>query len=913
GGSLSSYGGDFVSGIGGDWTFRGSDGGNVEIRAGEARVMGDVVTKGGKAVAAEGSYSGYAQTVIGGDAGRISVAADSIDIYGKILGYGGNGSVTGNTNYKTAIGGKATFVKLVTDTIKINGSIELRGGSPSPVGTRLNGNGGNFTSLACKTDFDNSNITALAGSGGSGGSSGKLNAFYSSISKVGATITPGLNESRGFLKVVIKDRDGNPLPGETVTVYQNGTNIIGCREVTDSEGAIRCGLSNSTLYDINFTSGYIEKFDGNPVKLPQCGLGAFVSIVSIERIEPSFYSPVRNGYYSNSQELKVIWNSTEDVSRYIVDYKVTPSPAVWNWWLDTVERSAVFGRLLPAPVTEGNTYSFRARNYFGVSWSREMNVTTDLTGPSCEIIANPYLPRNFTLSWQASDALSGVQLIEVDIKEGDNDWKPLSSLCTVADLQASCSLLPGKYAFRCRASDYARNTGAYSAERNVTVVDGSIMFPLPRWIGSRAAEWVLPKGFRVSWDGYYQSTAISCYNVKWFSGPMGSMPPSDPALWNSLNNSGDACLPESQKSFVFNSSVADNYTYHFIVRATNINGEIEPWPAATNPTENETRRMTNTTVDTIPPSVGIQTFDSNGTALPILNGIINLSQGLEIVVNGADSISGIRKTGISGVRNGRVSTSFSVECPSSECRYKPNLTLDDEITFNASAEDNALNANYARGNGTAIGAIGYPCIGNSSCSSPLICDSVHKACVPPNATACQRDSDCASCQLCDSRLNICLSPESGYRFFAVRHPLAAFAVHNLAFLLGSGAMDIAVNVRNLKSCNMEIELELGGYRLARFHDPSSTFDYNLDGTKRKAKLLLNPREERRLLVAIRPSEFGKQNLVLRATDWEGLQDYDSLRIIIDYPEGFAELDEAFIMLCALIAVAVFYLLAMRKR
>ncbi len=841
------------------------------------------------------------------------MVADLIDIPGKILGYGGNGSVTENTNYKTAVGGRAALMNLAADTIKLNGSINLRGGTPSPVGTRLNGNGGNLIHLACKLDFDNAQITALAGSGGSGGANGKLNAFYSSISKVGATITPGLNESRGFLKVVIKDRDGNPLPGETVTVYKNGTNIVACREITDSNGAIRCGLSNSTYYDINFTSGYIEKFEGNPVKLPQCGLGAFVSIVSIERIEPSFYSPARNGYYTNSQELKVIWNSTEDVFRYIVDYKVTPSPATWNWWLDTGERSAVFGKFLPVSVTEGNTYSFRARNYFGVSWSREMNVTADLTGPSCGIIANPYLPRNFTLSWNASDLLSGVDMIEVDIKEGSNDWKPLSSMCTASGLQAECTLLPGTYGFRCRATDYARNTGAYSTERNVTVVDGSIMFPLPRWIGNRAAEWVQPRGFRVSWDGYYKSTAISCYNVKWASVPMGSQPPSDLALWNSLNNSGDACLPASQKSFAFNYSIADGYTYHFVVRATNINGETEPWPSVINPTENETRRMTSTTVDTIPPEVRVRVFDGNGNALPIVNGVINLSQGLEIAVNGADAISGIRKTSISGVRKGRISTSFSVECLSSECRYRPNLTVDDEIAFNASAEDNALNVNYARGNGTIIGTIGYPCTGNSSCPYPLVCDAVHRVCVPPNAAACQKDSDCSSCQLCDSRLNICLSPESGYSFFAVRHPLAAFSVHNLAFLLGSGSIDIAVNVRNLKSCPMQIDLELGGYRLARFHEPPNIFDYSLDDTKRKARMLLNPREEKVILLTITPSEFGKHNLALRATDWEGLQDSDTLRIITDYPAGFGELDETFIILSILIAAAAFYLLAIGRR
>ncbi|MBI2675222.1 MAG: hypothetical protein HYX24_02095, partial [Candidatus Aenigmarchaeota archaeon] len=110
-GSISTSGTDFSSGLGGNINFVASSGGNVEIRAGEARVMGDVVTKGGKAVAAEGSHYGYAQTVIGGDAGRISVAADGlIDMPGRIFAYGGNASIAGNTNYKTSVAGRASSI-----------------------------------------------------------------------------------------------------------------------------------------------------------------------------------------------------------------------------------------------------------------------------------------------------------------------------------------------------------------------------------------------------------------------------------------------------------------------------------------------------------------------------------------------------------------------------------------------------------------------------------------------------------------------------------------------------------------------------------------------------------------------------------------------------------------------------------
>ncbi|MBI2675523.1 MAG: hypothetical protein HYX24_03630 [Candidatus Aenigmarchaeota archaeon] len=604
----------------------------------------------------------------------------------------------------------------------------------------------------------------------------------------------------------------------------------------------------------------------------------------IDRIVPSSYSLAKNAYFSNSTQLAVYWDSTEPQSVYSLQYRVSDAQNIGSWtdWLGTAEKSAVFGPQQPTVMEEGKTYSFRVKGS-NMIWSKEKSTTVDLSPPSCQIIANPYLPLNFTISYEASDNLSGVKSAELEMKKEGEDWKTLSGNCSVFGGKAVCILSPAKYSFRCRATDYAGNRGNYSPEKSAIVTDNTLIIPLSRWMSSYSQEWVPPRGFRVSFDGMYHSVATSCYNFKRTSAQMGSQPVPNPDQWNDINLNGSACIPGGRKSIVFSSDVADGYTYYFMVRAINADGEKEPWPNLISQTINDTMRVANTTVDTIPPLVAMKALDNDGNTLPVSDSIIVSSKGLEIVVTASDGISGIRQTRIAGVQKGRTERNFSVECSSSECRYKPVLNVDDNLTFTASAQDNALNVNLAGAKGSVI-----KCFQNSDCPQDNVCNRQLLICTPP-LTVC-RDSV----------------------FCAMRHPLAYFTVHSIASLIGSGEKQVSVRVRNLKQKRVDIEVELGLYKLTRFRQPSSSFEYVLDDSRKKAKIELNPREERTLAVGILTADLGSHDIFLKAYDSDGLEDSDKLRLVVDLPAGFEELDERAIVIIAAISVGLFYFLALRR-
>jgi hypothetical protein len=587
----------------------------------------------------------------------------------------------------------------------------------------------------------------------------------------------------------------------------------------------------------------------------------------IERIEPSYYSPVKSRNYTNQNQFAVYWDAANmaGVTGFDVQYSVEEGINLiqdWTSWISTSEKSKTFGPDSPYSVRNNLTFGFRVREVYSNGseglWSTQKYVTIDTEKPLCFLDELPQTSyAEFSLDWEATDLRgSGVKSTEVQFSTGaaPDDWSDIGSICTVTGSSASCTGTPGTtYNFRCRATDYATNTGDFSDTVTTTVTSyiASFLNPLPGWMSQHQTEWSGDRSFTISWGGSYKGIETSCYYVKWKEMEMLAPSSINPDEWNDIEKSGSACLPPDQTAEIFGddeTALQDGKTYAFIIRAKNVMDEAEPWPDPSNP--DDVARIASTTVDTVPPDVWDEIKDQDGNPIEGWE----VPEGLEkVYINGhaMDEISGIMNASIIKVfitESGfeRLETKDCGPAAPGEdvsCSFEAFFGPDTQIKYRTEALDRAGNWNASTG-------------------------------------------------------------MEGKWKFLVRHPIANFIVHNLFLTLGS-RFDEKIQVRNLNDQPVNVTLNISGYDFARFVQAEG--DYAITEDRTGITLYnVNPFEERKVDLEILSTDPDEYTLTLDASNTAGETDSDEMHIAINFRAAFSGLTEWAVLVLVFLACMIVY-------
>lgn len=638
-----------------------------------------------------------------------------------------------------------------------------------------------------------------------------------------------------------------PTGGDSVEITSDcslgdGTYLYGSLTVKD--GATMSVHSDAWVYvvDTLTVKSGSKVDDGN-----FCVGCTYSPTVWIEKIDPSYYSPVKSRNFTNQDQFTVYWDaaSMADVAGFDVQYSVEDGLTLlqdWADWTSTLDKSKAFGPDSPYSVSDGLTFGFRVREEFNNGshgrWSLQKYVTVDTEKPLCFIQDLPAISyANFGLDWECTDSGAGVKSTEVQYSTGDDpdNWKDIGELCSISDSAADCTGTPGvSYSFRARATDYAGNIGDFSETATTTITGyiSSFLDPLSRWMSYNQPEWSGDSSFTVSWGGHYKGVETECYYVKWKEVEPLAVMFDNPDGWNDLEKNGETCLPPGDTAEVFGdteTTLQDGSTYYFMVRARNVNGETEDWPGSP-----ESNRVTYTTIDRIPPTVWDEIEDEYGN--PIVGW--EVPEDLEKAY-----IKGHATDEISGIMNASIIRLFITESgferleekncgpaapgETSSCSFEVYFGPDTQIKYRTEALDNARNWNASTG-------------------------------------------------------------LEGKWKFLVRHPIANFIVHNLFLALGSH-FDERVQVRNLNSQPVNVTLGISGYEFARFVQAEQG-EYSINAERTEITLYnINSMEERYVDVEILSTDPGDYTLNLDASNTAGETDSDEMHIAINFRAGFSGL------------------------
>lgn len=177
--------------------------------------------------------------------------------------------------------------------------------------------------------------------------------------------------------------------------------------------------------------------------------------------------------YSTSTTFPVTWAGKDDndgsgIATYDIQYK-TLTDNNWQSWLNNTPLSTA-----NFSGDNGKVYQFRARardksgNQSNFPNNEQTVTRVDSLSPVAKINA---LPANsagvFLVNWSGFDDLSGLQLFDVQYREGNGEW--LDWIITSASTSGVFNGEAGKtYGFRVRATDYAGNQQEYSNQAQAT-------------------------------------------------------------------------------------------------------------------------------------------------------------------------------------------------------------------------------------------------------------------------------------------------------------------------------------------------------------------------------------------------------------------------------------------------------------
>ena len=254
---------------------------------------------------------------------------------------------------------------------------------------------------------------------------------------------------------------------------------------------------------------------------------------------PSLLAPVpqsqdiREAVYLNSRTVTFRWAPAIRANNYTLHISASPSPQD--------DPTPLFRQIFSSGVTE-HTVTFdqdhptlywqvSAANDAGTTASGDQLFGVDRVAPSCTVqpLSSTTFESVFQVAWSGADALSGIRSFDIQYLDSDrgawNDW--LTGVPATKTYELFTGQPGHTYAFRCRATDEANNTGDYPADADTsTIVDPTARPPAPWWnsaygekrnltILNNMPSIALPAGYPVHlhFDGGTSPTAAELYGA----------------------------------------------------------------------------------------------------------------------------------------------------------------------------------------------------------------------------------------------------------------------------------------------------------------------------------------------------------------------------------------------------------------
>jgi hypothetical protein len=241
---------------------------------------------------------------------------------------------------------------------------------------------------------------------------------------------------------------------------------------------------------------------------------------------------IREAIYLNSRTVTFRWQPAIRANSYTLHIGTTPSPKDDP---NPVFRQTFGSNVTEYTVTFGQDYptlywQVSATNDRGSNESGDQIFGIDRAAPSCTVQALPAVTYEsvFQVNWGGSDNLAGIRTFDIQyLDSGRGTW---SDWLTNVPASKTYELFTGQpghtYAFRCRATDNANNTGSYPANADTsTKVDPAARPPTPWWnsaysgkrnivVLNNMSNVQLPAGYpvRLHFDGNTTPTAAEIYN-----------------------------------------------------------------------------------------------------------------------------------------------------------------------------------------------------------------------------------------------------------------------------------------------------------------------------------------------------------------------------------------------------------------
>lgn len=242
---------------------------------------------------------------------------------------------------------------------------------------------------------------------------------------------------------------------------------------------------------------------------------------------------IRDPIYLNTRAVTFRWEPALRAESYTLHVGDSPSPKDdaspvfrQSFGPDTTQHTVTLDQNYPTLY-----WQVEAANDAGSNASGDQLFGIDRADPACTVASLPGVTYEsvFQVSWGGTDNLSGVRTFDVQyLDSGRSSWQDWLVAVPMTKTTELFTGQPGhSYAFRCRATDNANNTGAYpSAADAATLVDPSARPPTPWWNSSyshkrnltilnNAAAQPLPAGYpvRVRFDSATTPTAAELYEA----------------------------------------------------------------------------------------------------------------------------------------------------------------------------------------------------------------------------------------------------------------------------------------------------------------------------------------------------------------------------------------------------------------
>lgn len=244
---------------------------------------------------------------------------------------------------------------------------------------------------------------------------------------------------------------------------------------------------------------------------------------------------MRDPIFMNSRSVTFRWEPTIRADNYTLHIDTDPSPQD--------DPSPVFRQTFGSSITE-HTVTFEqdfptlywqvsAANDVGANASGDQLFGIDRAAPSCTVQPLPATTFEsvFQVNWNGSDNPAGIRTF--DIQYLDSDRGAWADWLTETPSDRTYELFPGQpghtYAFRCRATDNAHNTGNYPSSADTsTTVDPAARPTTPWWDSAYSGKRnitilnnmpgrTLPAGYPVHlhFDGSTSPTAAELYDASY--------------------------------------------------------------------------------------------------------------------------------------------------------------------------------------------------------------------------------------------------------------------------------------------------------------------------------------------------------------------------------------------------------------